>query len=59
VDLLDDVRLRDREEIVAAANVARVIREPLAAIVALAEPVRLEHGAHGTVEDDDPLGEDA
>ena len=41
------------EQIVVAAQVARVIREPLAAEVRLGQLVALDHRAHRAVEDED------
>ena len=45
--------------VVVALQVARPVAEALAAIVGLAEPVRLHHRAHRSVEDQDALAEQA
>ena len=54
----DGRRLGQAQQVAVAAEVARVVAEPLAAEVGLAEPVGLEHRPHRPVEDDDPLAED-
>ena len=59
MDRLDQFGARDREQVVAAAQVARMVGEPVAAVLRLVQPVLLDHGAHGTVEDQDPLGRQA
>ena len=51
----DGVGLRQAQQVVVAAEVARVVAEPLTLEVGLAELARLEHRAHGAVEDEDPL----
>ena len=48
---------RQAEHVAVAAQVARMVGEPLAAEVRLAEAVPLEHRAHRPIEHDDPLGE--
>ena len=57
MDLADDVRLGQREEVVGAAQVARMVGEARTAEVGLAELVALEHRAHGAVEDEDALAQ--
>ena len=57
VDAADDVRLGEAEQVVVALEVALPVGEPLAAVVGLAEPLALDHRAHGAVHDEDPLGE--
>lgn len=49
----DHVRPRQHQEIVVALEVARPIREPLAAIIGLDQTMALDHGAHCAVEDED------
>ena len=55
VDFADDLRLRERQEIVVALEVAREILEALAAIAGFVQFVALDHGAHGAVQNDDAL----
>jgi len=57
VDLADDVRPREREDVGASLQLARVVREARAAGGGLVQPVRLDHRPHPSVQDDDPLGE--
>jgi hypothetical protein len=58
VDLADHVGAREHEDLVVAAQVARVVAEALAAEVGLAELARLDHRAHRAIDHEDPLGED-
>ena len=58
VDRADHLGLRDREQVVVADEVARVVGEPLAAVAGLVGPVALDRGAHGPVEHHDPLAQD-
>ena len=44
---------RQHQEIVVALEIVAKILEALAAIAGLVEPVALDHGAHGAVEDQD------
>ncbi len=53
MDVADEIRLRDAQQIVVTTQLPRVIGESLAAKVGFAEGVRLDHGSHGAVEDDD------
>ena len=57
VNLANDVRLRDRQQIVVALDVAGPVRKARAAIVRLAELVALDHRAHGAVEHQDALAQ--
>ena len=41
-----------------AAQVARMVAEPLASEIGLGEPVGLEHRAHRPVEHEDPLAQE-
>ncbi len=52
------VGLRDREQLVVAAEVAAVVTEPVAPKGLVGQPERLDLGAHGTVEHDDALTSD-
>ena len=58
VDLFDDARPREAEEVVGALEVARVRREALAAVRRLVQLVALDHGAHLPVEDEDASAEE-
>ena len=57
MDLADDVRPGQDEEVVGAPQVARVVGEALAPEVGLAAARALEHRAHGAVEHEDPLAQ--
>ena len=57
MDRQHDVRAGSATEVVVAAQVVRVILEPLAAVVGLLEPVALDERAHRAVQDDDPLAQ--
>ena len=46
-------------QVVAALEVLGMVREGASAEVRLPEPVALDHRAHGPVQDEDPLGEEA
>ena len=51
----DDLRLCEGQQIVVAAQVAGPIRELTAAKVRLAQMMLLNHGAHGAIENHQPL----
>jgi len=55
VELLDELRARQTEQIVAALEVARVIAVGLAAKAGLVEPMRLDQRTHRPVENEDSL----
>ena len=55
MDRLDGLRLGDRQEVVASGEVSRVVGELGAAKIVLAESELLDHGAHGTVQNEYPL----
>ena len=57
VDLRDDLRRRQVEEVGIALDVVRVRREPLAAVLLLGELAAMDEHAPGPVEHEDPLGE--
>ena len=59
VDRGDGRRLGQAQQVAVAAQVARMVAEPLAAEVGLGELVGLEHRAHRAVEDEDPLAQEA
>ena len=58
VDLRDDLRLREVQEVGVALDVARVVAEALAAVLLLGEPAPVDEHAPRAVEDEDPLGEE-
>ena len=58
VDAGDGLGLGDRQQVVAALEVAMVGGELRAAVVGLAELELLDHGAHRAVEDGDASGEE-
>jgi hypothetical protein len=51
----DHAGLRQHQQIVVALEVLRVIGEALAAVVRLRQPVALDHGAEGAVEDQNAI----
>ena len=55
MDVGDDIRARERQEIVVALEIAAVILETLAAEIRFLELARLDHGAHGAVQQQDAL----
>ena len=55
VDFANHIRAREQQQLVVAFNVVRVVGETLAAVIRLPELVALDHGAHGTVEDENAL----
>jgi hypothetical protein len=57
VDLRDDVRRGQVEEVGVALDVVRVRGEAVASILLLREPAPMDEHAPRTVEDEDPLGE--
>ena len=57
VNRLDQLGLRDRQEIIVAAEVPGPVRESIAAEIGLAQPAALNHGAHGAIEDDESFPE--
>ena len=59
VDRLDRLRLGDREQVVAAAEVGRMAGEFPATKILFREAQLLDHGAHGAVEDQDTFGREA
>jgi hypothetical protein len=52
-----DVRPREREQVDVSAQVARVVAEPLAAVIRLGQLIALDQGAGRAVENEDPLGQ--
>jgi hypothetical protein len=59
VDVSDDLRPRERQHVVVAAQITPVGAQPLTAEAGLIELVLLDHGAHRTIEHDDALLERA
>ncbi len=59
MDLLDDFGPGQIEQIVVALDIARPILEPLAAISRFIQAIALDHGAHGAVENDNALPQQA
>ena len=52
------LRLRERQQVVVALQIAGQIGEALAAELGFGQPVALDHRAHGAVEDQDPAVEE-
>ena len=59
MDGADHLGLRQQQQVVVALELLRVVREARAAIVSLRETAALDHGAHGAVQDQDALVEEA
>ena len=57
VDLLDDLRPGQREDVVAPLEVAGMVPEPPAAEPRLVQAPGLDHGPHGAVQDQDPAAQ--
>ena len=57
VNLADDLRPCQQQQLVVAFHVDRVIGETLAAVLRLVELVALDHGAHCAVQDQDALAQ--
>ena len=58
MDVADDGRLGDDQEVVVALQLAGVVLEAFAAVVRLLQLELLDHGAHRPVEVDDALAEE-
>ena len=58
MNVTHQVRLRKRKQIVVAAQLARPVAEARAAIVLFRQTRALDHGAHGAVQEQDPLGKE-
>ncbi|MND04711.1 hypothetical protein D3C83_251070 [compost metagenome] len=59
MDAADEIRPRQRQQVVVAPQVARPVAEALAAELRLVQMLALDHGAHGTVEDEDAFAHQA
>ena len=59
VDVLDDLRLGEVQQVVVALQVAGPVLEALAAKSRFVQMVALDHGAHGAIEDDDAFAQEA
>ena len=59
MDRPDGGRLGQREQVVVAAQVARMVTEALTPVASLVECARLQHRAHRAVEHEDALGQQA
>ena len=57
MDVLHDVGAREVQEVGVAGDVARVIPEAFAAVVAVGEGPGLDRGPVGAVEHEDPFGQ--
>ena len=58
MDAADDVGAGQYEQVVVALEILAVCGEALAPEVGFREGVLLDHGAHGTVEDEDAFGQE-
>src|SRR6202008_1676205 len=56
MDAADDVRARQRQDVVVTAQGVAVTGKALTAEAALIEPVLLDHRAHGAIEQHDAFG---
>src|SRR6266478_6440106 len=59
MDGLDELRLRQVEQVVVSLQITRPVLEPLAPESRLVQVVRLDHRAHRAVENKDPLPQQA
>ena len=57
MDIADDLRLGERQQIIVALEIGGVIGKALTTIVCLREPVSLNHRTHGAVEHENPCRE--
>ena len=57
MDVLDDVRTGEVQEVGVAGDVSWVVAEPVAAVVLVREAATLDRGAVRAVQDEDPFGE--
>lgn len=55
MDIANKIRLSQHQQIVIAFNIAVPVSKALATIIALFEFMALDHGAHGTVENQNLL----
>src|SRR5574343_1950200 len=55
MEAADDVGPGQDQQVVVALDVVRVILEALAAVIGFGQPMALDHGAHGAVEDEQAL----
>ncbi|GBL43761.1 methionine synthase [Verrucomicrobiota bacterium] len=58
VDIADDRRLGDDEQVVIALELARVVGEARTPVVGFLQLQLLDHGAHRAVEENDTLAEE-
>jgi hypothetical protein len=59
VDLRDDLRLREAQQVVVALQIFGVIFEAITTKVRFVQTIGLDHGAHGTIDYQDALREKA
>jgi hypothetical protein len=52
MDACDDLGLRDRQQIIVAAQIAAPVDKTLTSKIRLGQPMPLNHRAHGTVQND-------
>ena len=57
VDFADNLRLRERQQVVVALQIVRKILEPFAPVVFFRQVVTLDHGSHRAVEHEDAVFE--
>ena len=57
VDVLDDLRLCQRQQVIVALEIGRPVDKPLATIIGLTQFMALDHRAHGAVKDQNAVGE--
>ena len=55
MDITNNPRLGQRQEIVVALEIAGMLLKTLAPVPGLVQLVTLDHGAHGTVQNQDPF----
>ena len=58
VDVADDLRLGQHQQVVVALEIRRMVGEARTAVARLVQVVALDHGAHRAVDDEDATGEE-
>ena len=55
MDVADDVRLGQAQQVIIALQVRGPVCEALAAVIRLFQLVPLDHGAHGAIQEEDTV----
>ena len=57
MDVADQAWLRQRKKVVVTAQLARPVAKTRAAVILLREARALDHGAHGAIQQEDPIAQ--